>query len=98
MGTSCPDHFLRTRISPMFVPWNPERDGVPVLERLIAERLSAYRDAYVTYYQAYRAADSPPLRGSNPSVVVIPALGVFGFGKDKREAGLRPSSSSTPFT
>ena len=86
LGTSCPDHFLRTRISPMFVPWDPAREDVTALERRIGERLSAYRTAYVAYYDAHKGADSPALRGSNPSVVVIPALGVFGFGKDKREA------------
>jgi rhamnose utilization protein RhaD (predicted bifunctional aldolase and dehydrogenase)/NAD(P)-dependent dehydrogenase (short-subunit alcohol dehydrogenase family) len=86
LGTSCPDHFLRTRISPMFVPWDPAREDVTALERRIGERLSAYRTAYVAYYDAHKDAVSPALRGSNPSVVVIPALGVFGFGKDKREA------------
>ncbi len=86
LGTSCPDHFLRTRISPMFVPWDPERDGIPGLEQRIAGRLASYREAYAAYYTAHAQPDSPPLRGSNPSVVVIPALGVIGFGKDKREA------------
>src|SRR5262245_7685782 len=86
LGTSCPDHFLRTRISPMFVPWDPAREDVAALQRTIADRLVAYRQAYVAYYDAHKDAESPRLRGSNPSVVVIPALGVFGFGKDKREA------------
>jgi rhamnose utilization protein RhaD (predicted bifunctional aldolase and dehydrogenase)/NAD(P)-dependent dehydrogenase (short-subunit alcohol dehydrogenase family) len=85
-GTSCPDHFLRTRISPMFVPWDPGRDGIPGLEQRIGERLKAYREAYAAYYAAHAQPGSPPMRGSNPSVVVIPALGVIGFGKDKREA------------
>jgi len=86
LGTSCPDHFLRTRISPLFVPWDPSRDTAADLQGRIAERLAAYREAYAEYYRAYAQADSPPLRGSNPSVVVIPALGVFGFARDKREA------------
>jgi NAD(P)-dependent dehydrogenase (short-subunit alcohol dehydrogenase family) len=86
VGTSCPDHFLRTRISPMFVPWDPAREDVGGLRQRIAERLVSYRDAYRAYYEAHAQPDSPPLRGSNPSVVVVPALGVFGFGKDKREA------------
>jgi rhamnose utilization protein RhaD (predicted bifunctional aldolase and dehydrogenase)/NAD(P)-dependent dehydrogenase (short-subunit alcohol dehydrogenase family) len=86
LGTSCPDHFLRTRISPMFVPWDPARDGIAGLESRIGERLASYREAYAAYYTAHAQPDSPPLRGSNPSVVVIPALGVIGFGKDKREA------------
>src|SRR5204862_675138 len=52
LGTSCPDHFLRTRISPMFVPWDPSRHTVADLERRIAERLASYRDAYAAYYKA----------------------------------------------
>ena len=86
LGTSCPDHFLRTRISPMFVRWDPGRDRLLDLQQRVSDRLASYRDAYVAYYKAYARPDSPPLRGSNPSVVVIPALGVFGFGRDKREA------------
>jgi rhamnose utilization protein RhaD (predicted bifunctional aldolase and dehydrogenase)/NAD(P)-dependent dehydrogenase (short-subunit alcohol dehydrogenase family) len=86
LGTSCPDHFLRTRISPMFVPWDPAGKDVAALQRAIGESLIEYRKAYVAYYDAHKDAESPRLRGSNPSVVVIPAVGVFGFGKDKREA------------
>ena len=86
LGTSCPDHFVRTRISPMFVPWDPARGDVSDLQRRLADRLAHYRESYRAYYKAHAQPDSPPLRGSNPSVVVIPALGVFGFGKDKREA------------
>jgi rhamnose utilization protein RhaD (predicted bifunctional aldolase and dehydrogenase)/NAD(P)-dependent dehydrogenase (short-subunit alcohol dehydrogenase family) len=85
-GTSCPDHFLRTRICPMFVPWDPAREDTARLQQRIDEQIGAYRDAYVAYYQSCAGPESPALRDSNPSVVVIPALGVFGFGKDKREA------------
>jgi rhamnulose-1-phosphate aldolase/alcohol dehydrogenase len=76
MGTSCPDHFLRTRICPLFLPSWPELDA----------RLDQYRREYTDYYRAHAQADSPGLRDANPSVVVIPGLGIFGFGKDKREA------------
>ena len=86
LGTSCPDHFLRTRICPMFVPWNPEHEDVTTLLRRIGEQLRGYRDEYVAYYKSCAEAGSPALRDSNPSVVVIPGLGVYGFGKDKREA------------
>jgi rhamnose utilization protein RhaD (predicted bifunctional aldolase and dehydrogenase)/NAD(P)-dependent dehydrogenase (short-subunit alcohol dehydrogenase family) len=86
LGTSCPDHFLRTRISPMFVPWNPSVEDAAALRARIDERLAKYRRDYVAYYSACAAPDSPALRDSNPSVVVIPTLGVFGFAKDKREA------------
>jgi rhamnose utilization protein RhaD (predicted bifunctional aldolase and dehydrogenase)/NAD(P)-dependent dehydrogenase (short-subunit alcohol dehydrogenase family) len=85
MGTSCPDHFLRTRISPLYVRWKPE-EKVDALKARIAERLVTYREDYGKYYQAHARPDSPALRDSNPSVVVIPGLGLFGFGKDKREA------------
>jgi len=86
LGTSCPDHFLRTRISPMLVPWDPAKDDVSVLERRITERAVAYRAEYEAYYHSFARPDSPALRDSNPSVVVVPALGIFGFAKDKREA------------
>src|SRR5688572_3434106 len=86
LGTSCPDHFLRTRISPMFVPWNPGIEDVAVLRARIAERITKYRADYKKYYEAFAEPASPALRDSNPSVVVIPGLGLFAFGKDKREA------------
>ena len=86
LGTSCPDHFLRTRISPMFVSWDPARHDLGALQQRIGAEIERYRREYVAYYEACRESDSPPLRDPNPSVVVIPALGVFGFGKDKREA------------
>lgn len=86
MGTSCPDHFLRTRICPMFVPWKPALEDVNGLQESIGRQLVRYRDEYVSYYQAHAQPDSPSLRDRNPSVVVIPGLGIFGFGKDKREA------------
>jgi rhamnulose-1-phosphate aldolase/alcohol dehydrogenase len=86
MGTSCPDHFLRTRICPLFVPWEPAHDGIEHLQPRIAERLEQYRRDYVAYYRSFAQPGSPALRDANPSVVVIPGLGVFGFGKDKREA------------
>ena len=86
MGTSCPDHFLRTRISPLYVPFDGAADGLPALKTRIAERLVQYRQDYAAYYKAHALPDSPALRDSNPSVVVIPGLGLFGFGKDKREA------------
>src|SRR5436190_3182406 len=86
MGTSCPDHFLRTRICPMFVPWDPQREDAARLLARISDEIVRYRDAYATYYRSCAGPESPALRDSNPSVVVIPGLGVFGFGRDKREA------------
>lgn len=86
LGTSCPDHFLRTRICPLFINWDPAKEDVAVLKSRIAEQTQAYREEYKKYYQAWAAADSPKLRDSNPSVVIIPGIGLFGFGKNKKEA------------
>ena len=86
LGTSCPDHFLRTRICPMFVPWDAATEPVATLHQRITERAASYRDNYAAYYRSFADPASPRLRDSNPSVVVIPSLGVFGFAKDKREA------------
>ncbi|MDP9323906.1 MAG: bifunctional rhamnulose-1-phosphate aldolase/short-chain dehydrogenase [Acidobacteriota bacterium] len=86
MGTSCPDHFLRTRISPMFIPWNPAKEELAQVRERIGERVEKYRKDYAEYYSACAEKSSPKLRDSNPSVVVVPGLGLFGFGKDKREA------------
>jgi NAD(P)-dependent dehydrogenase (short-subunit alcohol dehydrogenase family) len=86
LGTSCPDHFLRTRISPMFIPWNPASEDVGKIRERIDSRITQYRRDYAKYYHAFADPGSPALRDSNPSVVVIPGIGLFGFGKDKREA------------
>ncbi len=86
MGTSCPDHFLRTRISPMFIPWDAAAADLGALQQQITDRAVTYRQDYAEYYKACADPSSPSLRDANPSVVVIPGLGLFGFGKDKREA------------
>src|SRR5215469_650326 len=85
LGTSCPDHFLRTRVCPWFVDWSPEED-VETLKGRIRSGVQGYREAYKRYYEEWARPDSPRLRDSNPSVVVIPGLGLFGFGKNKKEA------------
>jgi rhamnulose-1-phosphate aldolase/alcohol dehydrogenase len=86
LGTSCPDHFLRTRVCPLFLPWDPAKEDVGVLKARIPSEALAYRAAYKKYYDAWANIDSPKLRDSNPSVVVVPGLGLFGFGKNKKEA------------
>lgn len=86
LGTSCPDHFLRTRICPMFVDWSAGEESVDVLKSRIAQTASSYRAEYVNYYKAHATSESPRLRDSNPSVVIIPGLGLFGFAKNKKEA------------
>jgi rhamnose utilization protein RhaD (predicted bifunctional aldolase and dehydrogenase)/NAD(P)-dependent dehydrogenase (short-subunit alcohol dehydrogenase family) len=86
LGTSCPDHFLRTRICPMFVEWQPGEESVDALKASIQKQAVEYRAEYANYYEAHAAPESPRLRDSNPSVVIIPGLGLFGFGKNKKEA------------
>lgn len=86
LGTSCPDHFLRTRVCPMFVPWDPAKEDASLLEAKIKEQAVRYRVEYKKYYDAWATNDSPKLRDTNPSVVIIPGIGLFGFGKNKKEA------------
>ena len=86
LGTSCPDHFLRTRVCPLFLPWDSAKEDVIVLKDRIQTEVVQYRAAYKKYYDAWATNDSPKLRDSNPSVVVVPGLGLFGFGKNKKEA------------
>ncbi|PWU08330.1 MAG: bifunctional rhamnulose-1-phosphate aldolase/short-chain dehydrogenase, partial [Terriglobia bacterium] len=86
LGTSCPDHFLRTRICPLFIDWDPGRGDLPDLKARLREGAAAYRTEYRKYYEDWATADSPRLRDSNPSVVLIPGVGLFGFGKSKKEA------------
>ena len=86
LGTSCPDHFLRTRVCPMFVPWDPQNENPAILKARIQEHVAQYRIDYKKYYDSFAAEHSPKLRDTNPSVVLIPGLGLFGFGKNKKEA------------
>lgn len=86
LGTSCPDHFLRTRICPMFIDWDPATGGVDALISAIRNQVVTYRDDYRQYYDACAMPDSPKLRDTNPSVVIVPGLGLFGFGRNKKEA------------
>jgi rhamnose utilization protein RhaD (predicted bifunctional aldolase and dehydrogenase)/NAD(P)-dependent dehydrogenase (short-subunit alcohol dehydrogenase family) len=86
LGTSCPDHFLRTRICPLFIDWNPATGDLHTLKARVQEQSVTYRAEYKKYYEAWATPDSPKLRDSNPSVVLIPGVGLFGFGKNKKEA------------
>ena len=86
LGTSCPDHFIRTRIRPMYVDWHAEKETLDDLKRKIAERADEYRKDYAAYYSANAEVGSPKLRDPNPSVVLIAGVGMFTFGKNKTEA------------
>jgi rhamnose utilization protein RhaD (predicted bifunctional aldolase and dehydrogenase)/NAD(P)-dependent dehydrogenase (short-subunit alcohol dehydrogenase family) len=85
LGTSCPDHFLRTKIRPLFVPWKPGTE-VAELKSLMVAALADYRNEYREYYQSFAVRDSPKMRDANPTVVLIPGIGMFSFGKNKTEA------------
>ncbi|MBI2510405.1 MAG: bifunctional rhamnulose-1-phosphate aldolase/short-chain dehydrogenase [Opitutae bacterium] len=86
LGTSCPDHFLRTKIKPLYVDWNPQTETVAELKAKLAAGLTAYRADYAAYYAACKHANSPAMRDPNPTVVLIPGLGLIAWGKDKSES------------
>lgn len=85
LGTSCPDHFIRTKIRPLFVPWAADA-GIEALKKQIDTSLAEYREQYRAYHRQFATADSPALRDPNPTIVLIPGLGMFSFGKNKTEA------------
>ena len=86
LGTSCPDHFLRTKIKPLFIDWAPARGEIESLKSLLVEGLAQYREDYAAYYQRCRRPDSPAMRDTNPTVVLIPGLGMIAWGKNKSES------------
>jgi rhamnose utilization protein RhaD (predicted bifunctional aldolase and dehydrogenase)/NAD(P)-dependent dehydrogenase (short-subunit alcohol dehydrogenase family) len=85
LGTSCPDHFVRTKIRPLFVPWQPSDDSTG-LKKEIDRALEHYHDEYRAYYEKFAEAVSPKMRDPRPTVVLIPGIGMFSFGKNKTEA------------
>lgn len=85
LGTSCPDHFIRTKIRPLFVEWQPKED-LRGLREVVDAALHKYREEYRAYYESFAQADSPRMRDANPAVVLIPGMGLFSFGKSKSEA------------
>ena len=85
LGTSCPDHFIRTKIRPLFVPWAAGA-GVDELKKQIENSLGEYREQYRAYYHSFATPESPALRDASPTVVLIQGLGMFSFGKNKTEA------------
>ncbi|MET7820802.1 bifunctional aldolase/short-chain dehydrogenase [Micromonospora zamorensis] len=85
LGTSCPDHFLRTKVRPMVLDLPPTASVEEVIARL-RELHTAYRDDYRAYYERHADADSPPMRGADPAVVLVPGVGMFSFGANKQTA------------
>jgi rhamnulose-1-phosphate aldolase/alcohol dehydrogenase len=86
LGTSCPDHFLRTKIKPLFVEWDPASGDIEELKVSISHRLIAYRKDYEAYYNKCKRPGSPTMRDPNPTVVLIPGLGMIAWGKNKSES------------
>ena len=86
LGTSCPDHFLRTKIKPLYVDWNPQTADIAALKQKLSDRLVRYRADYAEYYQTCKRANSPAMRDPNPTVILIPGLGMIAWGKDKSES------------
>ena len=86
LGTSCPDHFLRTKIKPLFVNWDPASGDIDALKTAIADGLVQYRKDYEAYYNKCKHPDSPAMRDPNPTVVLIPGLGMIAWGKTKSES------------
>ena len=85
LGTSCPDHFLRTKVRPLVVDL-PTTASVEQIVTRLRELHTAYREQYAAYYERHATADSPPMRGADPAIVLVPGVGMFSFGKDKQTA------------
>ena len=85
LGTSCPDHFLRTKVRPMVLDLPPGAALEEVVTRL-SELHAAYRADYAAYYQQYARPDSPPMRGADPAIVLVPGIGMFSYGANKQTA------------
>jgi rhamnulose-1-phosphate aldolase/alcohol dehydrogenase len=86
LGTSCPDHFLRTKIKPLFVDWDPATGDIESLKSLLVEGLAKYREDYATYYDRCKRPDSPAMRDPYPTVILIPGVGMIAWGKNKSES------------
>ncbi|MSU33442.1 MAG: bifunctional rhamnulose-1-phosphate aldolase/short-chain dehydrogenase [Pedosphaera sp.] len=86
LGASCPDHFLRTKIKPLYVDWNPQTGDLASLKSLLKSGIEQYRKDYASYYERCKRANSPAMRDPNPTVILIPGLGMIAWGKDKSES------------
>jgi rhamnulose-1-phosphate aldolase/alcohol dehydrogenase len=88
MGTSCPDHFLRTKISPLVLDLSPNEDlsDIKSLKEKLAPAFGAYRKMYGEYYDSCKHSNSPAMRDANPVVILYPGVGMFTFAKDKQTA------------
>ena len=86
LGTSCPDHFLRTKIRPLVLPFAPDRDNLDEVIAGLDDLLAGYRRDYAAYYERCKHPDSPAMRDPNAVVYLVPGIGMFTFAKDKATA------------
>jgi rhamnulose-1-phosphate aldolase/alcohol dehydrogenase len=86
LGTSCPDHFLRTKIRPLVLPYDHQDNNVDALAKSLDALLQAYRDDYAAYYQRCKRPNSPAMRDPNAVIYLVPGIGMFSFAKDKATA------------
>lgn len=88
MGTSCPDHFLRTKISPLVLELSPDADcsDLKKLKEKLSPQFEGYRKMYADYYVAHKHDNSPAMRDASPVVILYPGIGMFTFAKDKQTA------------
>jgi rhamnulose-1-phosphate aldolase/alcohol dehydrogenase len=86
LGTSCPDHFLRTKIKPLYIAWDPQKEDLAALKTKLVAGLEKYRSDYAAYYNACKKPDSPAMRDPNPTVILIPGVGMIAWGKTKSES------------
>jgi rhamnulose-1-phosphate aldolase/alcohol dehydrogenase len=88
MGTSCPDHFLRTKISPLVLNLavNEQINDIPVLKKKLEPQFQEYRKMYADYYNNCKHENSPAIRDANPVVILYPGVGMFTFAKNKQTA------------
>jgi rhamnulose-1-phosphate aldolase/alcohol dehydrogenase len=86
VGTSCPDHFLRTKIKPLYVAWDPASGDLDRLKGMLKDGLAKYREDYATYYNHSKHPNSPAMRDPSPTVILVPGLGMLAWGKDKSES------------
>ena len=86
LGTSCPDHFLRTKIWPLVLPFDPAKDSVEQLAARIKPAIEAYREKYAGYYDRCKRPNSPRMRDANPVVYLVPGVGMITFAADKATA------------
>ena len=86
LGTSCPDHFLRTKIQPLFLDFDPNREDFAALCAKTEAALEKYVKDYAAYYDACRHADSPAMRAPEPTVILVPGVGMVAWGSSKSES------------